>query len=206
MSDLRKELLGGGSSGVPAFTMALPPGWIAEEPTRERANASIRAAEARLRSVGNEALVPSVRTAVDAAYRDLRRQGAFLTFRLGEDAPEWATAPISMIATTMDADAPADSLDDFVRVMVQTRGARPLDAEAQIMTWLEGRVTRVDGQEVGTTLAIYLIPVPDTARRRAVQLTATLSHPVEVLPNDPAIGRFLRLLDAHVATFQWQRS
>ncbi|WP_194409234.1 hypothetical protein [Microbacterium cremeum] len=202
MTSLREQL-GGGRHGMPELRMMLPPGWVLYDTSAETERALLDKARARLREAGRPETYALVSAHVERALAAARKQGAFMMIMAGDEAPEWATVPVSILGTLVKG-TPAVSLDAMVADAVERRGARALHDSRQFLRWVDRRTVELSGETAGAYTVVYLTPIPGSRRTQALQLTATLVHPTETDPeSDAAMRAWLELLDAHVATLAW---
>lgn len=200
---LRAELLG--EVDGPRFRMILPEGWKAISPSDDAESELLAAATRRLAEVHRPDLLGQLRPLVRDAFTKLREGKAFTVLMAGEGAPEWAFLPASVIGSIRESTAEA-SLDEIVRQAIRDHGAVPLGESRQIVRWSRTKTQTIGGEKIGVTALVYLIPVPETKRSRAVQFVASLSHPPDAGEDDLTVSRIAALLDAHISTFQWVRS
>ncbi|WP_157525373.1 hypothetical protein [Microbacterium yannicii] len=202
MTSLREQL-GGGRQGVPELRMILPPGWVLYDTSEQTERDLLEQARVRLRDAGRPETYALLSEHVKRALAAARKQGAFMMIMAGDEAPEWATVPVSILGTLVKG-APGISLDAMVADAVERRGARALHDSRQFLRWVDERKVELSGETAGAYTVVYLTPIPGSRRAQALQLTATLVHPVDTDPTaDPAMASWLELLDAHVATLTW---
>lgn len=202
MTSLREEL-GGGRAGVPDFRLMLPPGWSMFDTSEETERALLATARERLASVHRPDVYATLHEYVERALQGARAQGAFMMIMAGEEAPPWSAVPISILGTVAQG-TPAVSLDRMVADAVENRGARALDGSRHFIRWVDRRRIELSGEELGAYTIVYLTPLPGSRRRSALQLTATLAHPLDTDPDaDPLMAAWIALLDAQIATFAW---
>ncbi len=188
---------------MPELRMMLPPGWVLYDTSAETERALLDKARARLREAGRPETYALVSAHVERALAAARKQGAFMMIMAGDEAPEWATVPVSILGTLVKG-TPAVSLDAMVADAVERRGARALHDSRQFLRWVDRRTVELSGETAGAYTVVYLTPIPGSRRTQALQLTATLVHPTETDPeSDAAMRAWLELLDAHVATLAW---
>ncbi|GAA1983761.1 hypothetical protein [Microbacterium pumilum] len=202
MNSLREEL-GGGQPGVPDFRLMLPPGWTTYDTTERTEKELLAKARERLRQAHRPDAYAILAGHVERALAAARKQGAFMMIMAGDDAPSWSTVPVSILGTITQG-TPEVSLDRMVADAIERRGARALDGSRHFLRWSDERTVELTGESLGAHTVVYLTPVPGTNRRKALQLTATLAHPVDVDPTtDPQMAAWLQLLDGCIATFAW---
>ncbi len=183
--------------------MILPPGWVLYDTSEQTERDLLEQARVRLRDAGRPETYALLSEHVKRALAAARKQGAFMMIMAGDEAPEWATVPVSILGTLVKG-APGISLDAMVADAVERRGARALHDSRQFLRWVDERKVELSGETAGAYTVVYLTPIPGSRRAQALQLTATLVHPVDTDPTaDPAMASWLELLDAHVATLTW---
>jgi len=183
--------------------MMLPPGWVLYDTSAQTEQALLEKARVLLRDAGRPETYALVSTHVERALTAARKQGAFMMIMAGDEAPDWATVPISVLGTLVKG-TPAISLDAMVADAVERRGARALHDSRMFLRWVDRRTVELSGETAGAYTVVYLTPIPGSRRTQALQLTATLVHPTDTDPTeDTAMRAWLELLDAHVATLAW---
>jgi hypothetical protein len=201
VTSLREEL--GGRAGVPDFRFVLPSGWTTYDTSERTEQELLAKARARLREAHRPDAYAILAGHVEKALAAARKQGAFLMIMAGDEAPPWSVVPVSILATVTQG-TPEVSLDRMVADAIERRGARALDGSRHFLRWTDQRSVELTGESLGAYTVVYLTPIPGTQRRKALQLTATLAHPVDVDPlGDPQMAAWLELLDGCIATFAW---
>lgn len=202
MISLREEL-GGGRRGVPPFRLMLPTGWTIFDTSEQTEQQLLAAARKKLREVHRPDAYAVLSEQVESSLGAARTQGAFMMIMAGDEAPPWSIVPISILGTVTRGTAEL-SLDRRVADAIERRGARALHGSGHFLRWVDQRTVTLSGESVGAHTVVYLTPIPGSNRREALQLTATLTHPVDVDPtSDPLMATWLELLDANIATFAW---
>ncbi|HET8867118.1 MAG TPA: hypothetical protein VFM87_02195 [Agrococcus sp.] len=201
MTDLRTLLRGGGT--VPAFRMLLPQGWTAHRPDEQGQRQLLDEAAKKLAVAGRPELLVQLRAQAATAYRHLREQRAFLVIMPGEGTPQSLFLPATITGIER-VGTPEASVAEVVVDAIRRRGARPLDDTGRIVRWVERRDVTLDGDTAATTSIVYMMPIPGTEKRRAVQLTAVITHPTDLSADDEVLERWIALIDTHVATFSWE--
>ncbi|WP_072314593.1 hypothetical protein [Agrococcus sp. Marseille-P2731] len=201
MTDLRTLLRGG--DAVPAFRMLLPQGWVAHRPDERGERQLLDAAAKKLAAAGRPELLAQLRAHASVAYRQLREQRAFLVIMPGEGTPQALFLPATITGIER-VDTPDAPVREVVIDAIRSKGAKPLDRAGMIVRWVERRDVALDGEQTATTSISYMIPIPGAERRRAVQLTAVITHPTDLPADDEVLERWIALIDTHVATFSWE--
>lgn len=201
MTDLRALLRGDGS--VPAFRMLLPEGWVSHRTDEQTQEELLATAARRLAAAGRPDLLVQLRGHAAKAFSQLREQRAIMAIMPGEGTPPalFLPATITVVERVSTPEAP---VREVVVDAIRHKGAKPLDDQGMIVRWVERRAVELDGESSATTSIVYLVPVPGTGRRRALQLTAVIAHPTDLSADDAVLERWIALIDAHVATFAWE--
>ncbi len=197
---LRSEILGEVGAGR-RFRMMLPPGWEAHDLSDSARDALLARAGTRFARHHRPDLFATLSAHVERAVQAMRSQQAVALAFAGEESPTWALGAASLVATVR-VGTPEAPLDSIVRRAID-RGAIAIDDDFRIVRWTERRPVSMDGVDLDTTMVNYLIPVPGTQRGKAVQWTLTIPHEQDLTLDDPRIETWVELMDAHVATFQW---
>lgn len=202
--DLRNELGAPAFPDVPAFRMAIPEGWEAHSLSPETEQKLISGASSRLMQLHRPDLAAEMRAIAQQSFRQLRAEKGFMVIAPGPSTPEPLFIPTALHGVVR-GQAPGFTLDQVVKTAARKHGARPLDANSRIAAWRQSGTISVLESPVMTTTAVYLIPIPGTQRKRALQLTAAISHPEERDADDQLLETWFDVLDAHVATFTWEQ-
>lgn len=183
--------------------MLLPTGWTLNDTSVETEQRMLGEARSRLRESHLPDAYASLSENVRAALSRAREHGAFVLIMPGEDAPAWATVPVSVLGS-ITTGRPDVSLDQLVADAVERRGAVALDGSRLFLRWAERRTANVSGETVAIYTVVYLTPVPGSKRTKALQFTAVLAHDPAVDPEtDLQIQAWLAMLDASIVTFGW---
>lgn len=142
-------------------------------------------------------------TQVDEAFAAARAQGANFMILPGPTTPDALYLPVSVLGTVVESTAEF-SIDDRVVDAVEHRGATPLAGSRHFLHWTMDRVVTLAGESVRARTIVYLAPVPNTQRRKALQLTATFPYPTDAAQDEePVIAMWQTLLDSSFASFTW---
>lgn len=179
---------------LPLFRMLGPAGWAfvsVEEAARQ--------AETTMSS-DDESIPQWFRRAGPEALEAIRRSDAVMVLQpVEQDA---SPAPFIILATHRRA-ASGVEMVDFARSLRDSHGATHPDDEGQFLRWVEADQRPVPQQTVRTTSVHYLIPVPNTRKREALQLTGIVTHALEESAGAPEVRRWLDAIDGFVGTFTW---
>lgn len=197
---LRDELRGDG--GVPPFGIVLPTGWMELQPTREAFQELGREASARFRTAGRPDLDAQLRSLVESASRQFLSRDPvrmYLPRPADGDAP---VLPLTMTAARVTG-PDGRSLDGWVSSLVAEHGAIRFGPGEAMVRWETSTAPRLQDRRVPIRSVSYLIPIPGTGRRRALQFTAVipLGDPPEM--PDEVIESLMLLCDAMISTFTW---
>ncbi|MDD7930582.1 hypothetical protein [Microbacterium thalli] len=197
---LRSAILGEVESGR-RFRMMLPPGWETHDLSEKARDALLERAGARFARHHRPDLFASLSAQVERAVEEMRSQQAVALAFAGDESPTWSLGTASLLGTVR-VGTPEMPLDSIVRRAID-RGGVAIDEDFRIVRWTERRAVSMDGVDLDTTMVNYLIPVPGTQRGKAVQWTLTIPHEQDLPVDDPRLEMWVELMDAHVATFQW---
>ncbi|GAA2171292.1 hypothetical protein GCM10009846_04610 [Agrococcus versicolor] len=200
MTDLRSEL-----RGLPDidFHLVLPPGWVrrgVDDDERDGLRAQARRTTMR---AGRPDLFAQATQLIDGAFDRMRGTGAIAFFGAGE-ADDGLHVPASLVASVRHADA-SGTLDEQVAVLIQRRGATPLHGDKRFVRWEQRGEETVQGTRLGVTTIAYLTPYPRSDRKRALLLSAFLTHDPDAPADDPPLEALRLLMDATVSTLRWKR-
>lgn len=200
MTSLREQL---GARPDPGFDLDLPPGWGRREVDGATRQAMERDLRTRLMGVQRPDLYAQSRSMLAEAFRAMEEQRAIAFFAPIEPADDMLMAPGSIIASIRTGEGDA-TLDVAVRHAIREYGAAPLMGDPRIVRFERERPHELQGERMIMTSVVYLVPIPGSQRRRAVQLTASFARPADVPADDIGAQRLRALFDACVATFRWR--
>jgi hypothetical protein len=200
MTDLRAEL---GAPEHPDFDLALPPGWTRREPDDATLDVLLTGLRDRLMREHQPQVYAQVRPQLTQAFEAMRREGAFAFFMATEPQDDTLWIPASIVATVRRAE-PGETLDPFVRGLIQQEGATPLLEDKRTLRFERERTVRIQTETIVNHSVFYLTPVPGTGRRRALQLVAGFGRTVETPPEHPSVVAMKVLFDACVSTLRWR--
>lgn len=187
---------------IPPYRILLPEGW--EELAADRSG--IEALMTRTSRVFREQHRPDLdaqmRTLLELAYRKLRSAGAHKIYL--HTSAEHMPLPMSIVATVM-TEEDGGTLDRQVTSLFQHHGAAFLRDDRTIVRWEKRLDPQRNVDDATSTIVDYLVPVPETGRKRALQLTTTIIHPEQLTEEDEAVIDQLKYLsDVLVSTFMWE--
>lgn len=202
MNSLRESL---GVVPDPDFEMDLPPGWSRRAVDDETFDAMISGLKRRLMQQHKPDVFTEVRRMLKKSFDDMRQAGGFAFFVATEQDPTTLWMPASMVASIRRAE-PGSSLDDLARNLIVNRGATPLMDDARTLRYEQEKNVQLGGESVLSRSVTYLIPIPGTKRRRALQLDAGFGTPLTMPANDPYVLATKFLFDSCVSTLRWRES
>lgn len=199
---LRAELVGG-SAGMPAFAVLLPPGW-------EATDASFTSMRPRLDAVldqfpvANRAVMRArVEEMMATARADASRAEIVRVFApAGADPKNFV--PVSLVASWLRAPG-GGSLQDVGSGLIANRGAAPLDPAGTILRWDADQRSEVEGGEVDIAGSGYLIPVPGHPTVGLMFRSQILRGADGAQLPDEAMNAISLLCDSIVASVRWRR-
>ena len=199
MSSLKAELRG---ETVPEFTLTIPGGWVRKDPTDQVRDEMLAAVKKRLMQAHRPDLYGQTTGMVRKLFSEMHRMETIAFFGPGENAPAQAYLPATLTATVRRG-ANGQSLDGPIAELIRNEGATALGDDKRFLRWGSSTVESLDGTRVATTTVLYLTPIPDAGRKRALQFTLIITHN----PDEPGDGDFVvgltTLFDAYLSTFTW---
>jgi hypothetical protein len=199
MASLEAELRG---ESLPNFTMVLPAGWERNEPSDEVRDEMLAAAKKRLMQAHRPDLYGQTTALVKKVFAEMRRVETVAFFAPGDSAPDSARLPATLTASVRRGQN-GESLDDTIAGLIRREGATALGDDKRFLRWEKDSIESLDGTKVATTTVVYLTPVPDTGRRRALQFTLIITHNPDDSGDDEFVAALGVLFDAHISTFAW---
>ncbi|QOR71294.1 protein TPRXL [Ruania alkalisoli] len=197
---LRDEL---GVRPDPEFEMNLPAGWSRQEPDEETQARMLAAVKRRLMESHRPDLFAQMKTALDQAFEDMRKNGVFAFFSATDPGPDTLFVPSSLNASILRAE-PERSLDDVARTLFSSHGATPLFGDKRTLRAEKEKNTRMGTDTVINHSVVYLTPIPGSKRRRALQLVAGFARKPEMAPDDPWVDSMRLLFDSCVSSLRWR--
>jgi len=199
MASLAAELRG---ETLPEFTMVLPAGWVRNEPTDRVRDEMLAAAKKRLMQAHRPDLYGQTNALVKKLFSEMRRVETVAFFAPGENAPDGARLPATLTASVRRGQN-GESLDNTIAGLIRREGATALADDKRFLRWQQDSVENLEGTRVATTTVVYLTPVPDTGRKRALQFTLVITHNPDESGDDEFVKGLGDLFDAHLSTFAW---
>lgn len=200
-SDLRAAM---GISADPEFDMTLPPGWSRRAVDDETFEIMVSGLKQRLMQAHKIEMYAETRRLLKKSFDDMRANGATAFFVATEkDNPATLWMPASMIASIRRAE-PGTSLDAMARELIRGHGATPLLGDIRTLRYEKEKRVQVGSESVRNWSVTYLLPIPGTNRRRALQLVAGFGAPLSVPQDDPKVLAIKHLFDTCVSTVRWR--
>ncbi|GGR60128.1 hypothetical protein J2S40_004364 [Nocardioides luteus] len=200
MNSLRESL---GVMPDPDFDMKLPPGWSRREVDDQTFDTMVSGLKRRLMQEHRPELYAETRRMLKRSFDDMRQNGAFAFFVATDQDPSTLWMPASMVASIRRPE-PGSSLDDLARNLIVNYGATPLMGDVRTLRYEQEKHIKLGADSIVSRTVTYLIPVPGTKRRRALQIVAGLSTPLEMSGEDPYVVSTKFLFDSCVSTVTWQ--
>ena len=199
MDSLREEL---GLPPIPDFELDIPPGWQRRDASAETQADMERQLRRKLMAAHRPDLMAILRTELQKSFRSMKQHRVIAHFSPAEDVPGISWLPLSLVARHRFADANT-SLDDIARGLITQQGATPLDGNLKIL-----RAVRESKQTEGdTTVTLvtvtYLIPVPTTEKRVALEFTGSYPRPGGEAADGDYSRQMQAVLDACVSSIRW---
>lgn len=198
-SDLREAL---GVTPDPEFEMELPPGWSRRSVDDTALDSMQSGLKKRLMEAHQPQLYAELKTVLAQSFEQMRRNGAFAFFSGTEPDPGTLWVPASIVASIRRAE-PGGTLDDLARTLIRSHGATPLRGDRGTLRFEREKTVRVAETSIVNQSVIYLIPVPGSKRRRALQLVASFGRTPDVSADHPSVRAMTLLFDSCVSTLRW---
>lgn len=202
MNSLRESL---GVAPDPDFEMSLPPGWLRSAVDEQTFEAMVSGLKRRLMQEHKPELYVELRRMLKKSFDEMRQNGAFAFFVATEQQRTTLWLPASMVASIRRPD-PGSSLDELARSLIVGRGAKPLMGDARTLRYEQEKTIQVGGDSVVSRTATYLIPIPGTKRRRALQIVGGFATPLDMASDDPYVLGTKFLFDSCVSSLRWRTS
>lgn len=200
MTSLEAELRG---ESLPEFSLTLPSGWQRNEPSDEVRDEMLAAAKKRLMQAHRPDLYGQTTALVKRLFTEMRRVETVAFFAPADDAPDNSRLPATLTASVRRGQN-GESLDDAIAGLIRREGATPLGGDKRFLRWEKDSVESLEGTRVSTTTIVYLTPVPDTGRKRALQFTLVITHSPDESGDAEFVSSLASLFDAHISTFSWR--
>lgn len=199
MSSLKAELRG---ETTPEFSITLPEGWVRKDPSDQVRDEMLAAAKKRLMQAHRPDLFGQTTAMVRKLFTEMQRMETVAFFSPGENAPAEAFLPATLTASVRRG-ADGQSLDGTIAGLIRNEGATALGDDKRFLRWETSTVETLDSTRVATTTVLYLTPIPDTGRARALQFTLVITHNPDEDGDADFVAGLTALFDAYISTFTW---
>ncbi|MBH0008879.1 hypothetical protein [Salinibacterium sp. SWN1162] len=135
-------------------------------------------------------------------FSEMRRVETVAFFAPGDSAPDSSRLPATLTASVRRGQN-GESLDNTIAGLIRRDGATALADDKRFLRWERDSIERMEGTQVATTTVVYLTPVPDTGRKRALQFTLVITHNPDEVGDEEFVSALGALFDAHLSTFSW---
>jgi hypothetical protein len=187
---------------VPPFRLILPEGWEELPADRTGVDALIRRTSAVFASQHRPDLDSEMRRLLELALRRMRQAKAFAIYL--QTTAQADPMPMSITASVAEGQL-GGTLDRQVAALFREQGAQFLTDDQSIVRWLAEVTGRREVAGASSRVIDYLIPIPGTGRRRALQFTTTIALPQDPDAEDLEIVEALtELSDVMISTFDWE--
>ncbi len=199
MTSVRSLLTG--QSDFPPFRMLLAPGFEQHLVTQQTAAALAQRAGDTFRQASRPDLDAQLSSSLRRSFSAMQKAGSKIVY-LPMSPGEEVTLPMSMVGSIVQG-ANGGSLDPQVSQLFRERGAEFLDVMKTTVRWESEE--RGSGEFAGAIShqINYVIPVPNSGRRRAAMFTTTVLSGVQDPIDDELLRECVALSDAMIATFAW---
>ena len=191
---------------VPPYRLLLPVGWEELPADRHSVQLLIERSSAVFASQHRPDLDVEFRRIMETALRKMK-QGRVFALYLQTGVSTEQVLPLSMTAALVDGQL-GGTLDRQVAALFSERGAEFLTDSRSIVRWQAD--TSPGGELEGARARVinYVIAVPGTGRRTALQFTTTIPYPEEEEEDDgfrdEYVDELCLLSDTIVSTFAWE--
>jgi hypothetical protein len=187
---------------MPEFTLTLPDGWVRKDPSDQVRDDMLAAAKRRLMQAHRPDLYGQTTAMVRKVFTEMQRVETVAFFTPGENAPPEAFLPATLTASIRRG-ADGQSLDSAIAGLIRNEGATALGDDKRFLRWETSTVESLEGTRAATTTVLYLTPVPDSGRKRALQFTLVITHNPDEPGDDDFVTALTALFDAYLSTFAW---
>ncbi|NHI16038.1 protein TPRXL [Microbacterium excoecariae] len=209
MTNARESLRAAlGATPDPEFELTLPRGWERSEPSPEAEAALEKRLSRRFMEHGSpdgmRAFV-QLRGMLRQSMTDMRAQHVVAYFApTGERSDVAFPVPASIVATIRSAPT-TEEMDGYVKRLIVSEGARPMEANRSILRFERERIREEKGERIVLSSTVYATPIPGSRRRRALELVAGYGRPEDIPRDDETIRAAHAFLDLMVSTLRWRR-
>jgi hypothetical protein len=186
----------------PDFDIVLPPGWSRRGVDDDTFNMMIAGLRRRTMEAHKPEIYAEARRLLKKSFDDMRQAGAFAFFSATEQDDSTLWIPASIIASIRRPE-PGHSLDDFARDLIRNHGAAPLMGDMKTLRFEKESIVSMGAESVVSHSVTYLIPMPGTKRRRALQLVGGFSVALGTSSVDDRVAATKFLFDSCVSSLRW---
>lgn len=198
-----REQLGGAPD--PDFELSLPTGWVRREPGEADREELVSTLRTRLMQGHRPDLLARMQPLIDDAFQKMADESVIAFFTPGSGDDTALAIPGSLVASLRRTPAGDANLDPMIRSLVREAGATPLLGDKRFLRLERERTVTMEDGQLRQTTVVYLTPVPGSDHRRALQLTATVLHPVDAPDDDEPFVLMKTLFDLCVSTLTWKQ-
>ena len=187
---------------VPEYRLLLPDGWEELPADRTGVEELIRRTSAVFKAQHRPELDAEMRTLLERAYRRMKQANAFALYlqTSASDVP----LPFSIVASVVTGQL-GGTLDRQVARLFRENGAEFLTDDRSIVRWEASVAGTKEVEGTAAHVIDYLIPVPGTERRTALQFTTTIPVPAASgVDLQPVVEGLTHLSDLLISTFTWE--
>ncbi|MGV8882478.1 MAG: hypothetical protein ACOH19_10000 [Rhodoglobus sp.] len=186
---------------IPAFRLLLPTGWeqirVSEESERE----ILARLRAKVKKVGRPDLDFTLTATLKSAFRQLRSVDSVAIYLPLDVAPD-ALLPMSITASQL-VDPAGNTLDHRVAEVFRDFGGTFLGEDRKIVRWRRSK-RHIEGFPEAINEQInYIIPVPGSARRRALLFSTSILQDAESSVDEDRFNLMVLLSDSIIGNFTW---
>jgi hypothetical protein len=188
---------------VPPFRLILPAGWEERPADRESVTVLIERARVVFQSQHRPDLDSEFSQLMGISLHKMKQAGVFAVY-LQMSVPAEQVLPLSMTAALARGQL-GGTLDRQVSSLFREKKAEFLTDDRAIVRW-QSDVAH-DGKLSGSSSRNlnYLVAIPGTERRSAVQFTTTIPYPTgDDVENDELLDDITLLSDTIISTFAWE--
>lgn len=200
---LRAELLGTTDDG-PQFAVLLPAGWESVDPSLDDVEGRARTAMQVLPAAARHATTRQL-SAMLASARAEATKGKIIRLFSPLAAPDEVAPPVSLVASWLRVPA-GGTTEQMVHDIVAAYGAAPFDPAGTILRWTLTSSKSVEGADIDTDGAGYLLRVPHHADRLLLFRSVILRGVGTDRIADDGVAAMTLACDAIVASVRWRRS
>ncbi|GHD47281.1 hypothetical protein D9V29_05855 [Mycetocola manganoxydans] len=190
---------------IPPFRLILPAGWEESPADGESVAALIERGRAVFKSQHRPDLDSEFSQLMGLSLRKMKQAGVFALY-LQTAVPADKVLPLSITAALAHGQL-GGTLDRQVSALFREQSAQFLTDDHTIVHWQSdvehtGRLSGSSSRNLS-----YLVPIPGTQRRSAVQFTTTIPYPTgDDAETEDLLDDITLLSDTIISTFAWEPS